>query len=305
MTRAEYRPKQASDAEAGVLLSDRASSLKNEFNLTPTSKNMHFGVGRENYAHFTSPIRRFADILVHIALKDKFIRKSLDQNSENSLDLNFSQSLNKYGTSFEAILLTPDIYEHISDRSMSQRRLEINLRKIYAVADFYQDGGQSYESEAILLDIGPRILTLGIQSGALEGIYKFDYDGYQFIKCEMVEKLEPTADFSDSNYSPKSDSENDPPAKNEPKRSPSKHCAIGLTNQEGTLTVQKYQRYDKLKVLVSPTKLYDPEEILASDIENIDKVLIDDHNIDTSIRYNQKSLPGIVSTKYFDLDFFE
>ena len=51
----------------------------------------HFGLGFKDYTHFTSPIRRYPDILVHRILNDKLQKKKNNINNLKSLCLNSSK----------------------------------------------------------------------------------------------------------------------------------------------------------------------------------------------------------------------
>ena len=51
----------------------------------------HFGLGFKDYTHFTSPIRRYPDILVHRILNDKLQKKKNNINNLNGLCLNSSK----------------------------------------------------------------------------------------------------------------------------------------------------------------------------------------------------------------------
>jgi ribonuclease R len=48
-----------------------------------SKNNGHFGLGFESYSHFTSPIRRYSDLVLHRILKTKVIPKDIDNICEN------------------------------------------------------------------------------------------------------------------------------------------------------------------------------------------------------------------------------
>ena len=47
----------------------------------------HFGLGFEHYSHFTSPIRRYSDLVLHRILKNKEVPKNIDNICENISNL--------------------------------------------------------------------------------------------------------------------------------------------------------------------------------------------------------------------------
>lgn len=59
----------------------------------------HFGLSAEYYTHFTSPIRRYPDLIVHRLIRKYIIEQSMDRKEKNK---------------WEALL--PEIAEHTSQR---------------------------------------------------------------------------------------------------------------------------------------------------------------------------------------------
>ena len=46
----------------------------------------HFGLGLNHYTHFTSPIRRYSDLLVHRDLIEIIFNKKLNTNKKELMD---------------------------------------------------------------------------------------------------------------------------------------------------------------------------------------------------------------------------
>ncbi|WP_457636815.1 ribonuclease R [Oceanithermus sp.] len=75
----------------------------------------HFGLAFDNYLHFTSPIRRYPDLVVHRVLKD-LLNKKLGSRKKASLAERF-----------------PEMAEHVSERERAAEKAERDLTKYYQV----------------------------------------------------------------------------------------------------------------------------------------------------------------------------
>lgn len=127
----------------------------------------HFGLGFEVYTHFTSPIRRFNDLLVHTIVSDY-------------LDDNFN---------FEEInTINSNLYkmcEHISEKEVMADEAETEALK-FKMAEFMEDKIDQYFNGKIV-DIHPKYVIIKLEnnvygiayvSSIKNGPYYFDENDY-------------------------------------------------------------------------------------------------------------------------------
>lgn len=125
-------------------------------------KDIHFGLAAEHYSHFTAPIRRYPDLMIHKIIKDS-INGKLTSNKEKA---------------YEDIL--PDVAEHTS---MAERRAEEAERE---VADLkmaqYMSGKIGEQYEGIISSVTSFGLFVQLEN-TIEGLVHFnnmDDDYYIF-----------------------------------------------------------------------------------------------------------------------------
>ena len=104
------------DLEETVSMSVLRTQMKAFY--TPNNKG-HFGLNLTHYAHFTSPIRRYADLIVHRALIKAF-------------------GLGDGGSSAEELTRLKEISEHISETERSAMAVERDAKDRY-IASFLSD----------------------------------------------------------------------------------------------------------------------------------------------------------------------
>ena len=104
----------------------------------------HFGLGFDTYTHFTSPIRRFNDLLVHTIVSDY-----LDKNFKTEEIEEINKNLYK-------------MCEHISETEVNADNAENEALK-YKMAEFMEDKTNEYFNGKII-DIHPKYLIIKLEN---------------------------------------------------------------------------------------------------------------------------------------------
>ncbi|MBI5755648.1 MAG: ribonuclease R [Nitrospirae bacterium] len=132
----------------------------------------HFGLASQHYTHFTSPIRRYPDLIVHRLIKETIKRHYLKKEKKAALDS-----------------ILPEIARHTSERerkAMEAEREVIELKKLQFMQDktgVEYDGvisgvtafGFFVELKDILVEGLVRVTSL------YDDFYKFDEKGYRLM----------------------------------------------------------------------------------------------------------------------------
>lgn len=122
----------------------------------------HYGLSLTHYCHFTSPIRRYADILIHRALFDDPLEKK----------------------QLEEITHFCSEQERISAKAESSVKLLKKLRLLRAI----QEEDPHYEYEAVITNVKPWGMTIEILAFMMESfihISEVGDDYFEFIEREM------------------------------------------------------------------------------------------------------------------------
>lgn len=113
----------------------------------------HYGLGFEDYTHFTSPIRRYPDLIVHRILHDYLSGK------------NISQKINKYST------ILPEIAKHCSLMEQNAVNAEREVIKIRQIE--YINSHLNKPFTGIVSGIIERGMFIEINEILIEGMVRF------------------------------------------------------------------------------------------------------------------------------------
>jgi ribonuclease R len=132
----------------------------------------HFGLASQCYTHFTSPIRRYPDLIVHRILKESLERKGLSESKRKE---------------HEKILPDIAIQSSKTERTAEEAEREIvNAMRVWFMKDKVGD-----EFEGVISGLNPRGLKVKLNNFFVEGFlnvssmsddyYRFDERNYRLI----------------------------------------------------------------------------------------------------------------------------
>lgn len=146
-----------------------------------TTENIgHFGLASDNYTHFTSPIRRFPDLMVHTLL-DYYDKIYSDSYNEDKL--------NEYLKNLEARL--KEGCKHSSYKERQADLAEDDSNK-YAMLEYMEDYiGKPFEG--IILEINERGLKVKTDNQITGKVRLYDIDGDKYTfnreKCRLYGEI--------------------------------------------------------------------------------------------------------------------
>ena len=120
----------------------------------PTLTFAHYGLASEIYTHFTSPIRRYADIMVH-----RLLSHSINQESIDPVYL-----------SKRTIV---DICEHINMRNMNARRASRSSNELHSYLYVYKSTNKTVQEFGNIFTIKDNALVIFIMHLSFEVVYLF------------------------------------------------------------------------------------------------------------------------------------
>ncbi len=101
--------------------------------------NGHYALGLENYLHFTSPIRRYSDLIIHRLIKKYFIDKNASANRGScGDDVSYLESISKTISENERVAIQAErkLLDIKKSRFMRSRIGSVELGKIVSVVKF-------------------------------------------------------------------------------------------------------------------------------------------------------------------------
>jgi len=122
----------------------------------------HYGLALEFYTHFTSPIRRYADIIVHRMLVVSCSNTTSDQGSKNKSDVSFE----KFGHSLASYDDLKEVAEHLNQRHRASKRAQKQCSELYLLMYLQKHAEAQY---ALVLEILERGLVVFVPKYDLRG----------------------------------------------------------------------------------------------------------------------------------------
>ncbi|WP_342388553.1 ribonuclease R [Salinicoccus bachuensis] len=129
----------------------------------------HFGLSAEYYTHFTSPIRRYPDLVVHRLIRKYLIEGKTDRKTVNEVDAEL-----------------PDIAEHTSNRERRAQEAERDTDDLKKAEFMIQHVGETYEGVISgVMNFGMFVELPNTIEGLVHVSYMTD-DHYQYQERHMA-----------------------------------------------------------------------------------------------------------------------
>ena len=129
----------------------------------------HFGLSAEYYTHFTSPIRRYPDLVVHRLIRKYLIEGKTDRKTINEVDAEL-----------------PDIAEHTSNRERRAQEAERDTDDLKKAEYMIQHVGETYEGVISgVMNFGMFVELPNTIEGLVHVSYMTD-DHYQYQERHMA-----------------------------------------------------------------------------------------------------------------------
>jgi len=133
-----------------------------------TENEGHFGLAYESYCHFTSPIRRYADLTVHRRLKALINKQNPDK--------------------VQPVAKLAEIGAQTSVQERKQQRAEWDVQAMLAALYHHKDVGREMPARIsgmsqrrIFFELQESLAEAGMPSEMLEGSYELDESGHRLV----------------------------------------------------------------------------------------------------------------------------
>ena len=129
-------------------------------------RDIHFGLATKYYTHFTAPIRRYPDLIVHRLVKD-FVDNKFENISQSSLEKQLAKNA-----------------EHLSITERNSEECERDVEDLYKCKYMKKYIGEKFQGIiSSITDFGIFIELENTVEGCF--MYKFSYDHFEYIEQKL------------------------------------------------------------------------------------------------------------------------
>jgi ribonuclease R len=145
----------------------------------------HFGLGLSTYTHFTSPIRRLCDLIVHAQLKKHVFHKSVSEIPEHDLSVN--SIFNYAGISTKREMVADE-----SERAMEQKIVMSFMKK--KLGEIFKGVIISFTNSAIVIELDELPVRGVVKYNSLTDDYYELYDKIKVLRGRRKGRIFKLAD---------------------------------------------------------------------------------------------------------------